>query len=67
MSKPLFNFGFFTTYKLIDNQLLEYFGPYNTHNKITTLSNKTSKLHMGKLSVYLLAFLVFIFFLLVKF
>ena len=67
VSKPLFNFGFFTTYKLIDNQLLEYFGPYNTHNKITTLSNKTSKLHMGKLSVYLLAFLVFIFFLLVKF
>ena len=67
ISKPLFNFGFFTTYKLIDNQLLEYFGPYNSYEKITNSSNKISKVHVGKLSVYLLAFLVFIFFLLIKF
>nr|AER54574.1 NADH dehydrogenase subunit 5 [Laomedea flexuosa]AER54614.1 NADH dehydrogenase subunit 5 [Obelia longissima] len=66
ISKYIFNFGLFTTYKLIDNQLLEYFGPYNSYNKMSTTSNKISKLHSGKLSLYLLIFLIFTFFLIIK-
>nr|WKK50052.1 NADH dehydrogenase subunit 5 [Eirene ceylonensis] len=67
ISKPIFNFGLSITYKLIDNQLLEYFGPTNSYSKFTSLSNNISKYHVGKLSVYLLAFIVFIFFSLIKF
>ena len=67
ISKPVFNFGFFTTYKLIDNQLLEYLGPSNSYVKMTSLSNKISKYHFGKLSVYLLIFIIFMFFSVIKF
>ena len=67
ISKPVFNFGLFTTYKLIDNQLLEYFGPSNSYNKVTSLSNNISKYHIGKLSTYLLVFIIFMFFSLMKF
>lgn len=67
ISKPIFNFGFFTTYKLIDNQLLEYLGPTNSYGKITSLSNEISKYHIGKLSIYLLIFITFMFFSIVKF
>lgn len=67
ISKPVFNFGLFISYKLIDNQLLEYFGPTNSYNKITYLSNNISKYHIGKLSTYLLIFIIFIFFSLIKF
>ena len=66
-SKPIFNFGFFISYKLIDNQLLEYFGPSNSYNKFSNLSNNLSKYHLGKLSIYLLLFIIFMFFLIVKF
>lgn len=67
ISKPIFNFGFFTTYKLIDNQLLEYLGPSNSYNKITVMSNNISKYHIGKLSTYLLVFIIFMFFSIMKF
>ena len=67
ISKPIFNFGFFTTYKLIDNQLLEYLGPSNSYNKMTSISNNISKYHIGKLSTYLLVFIIFMFFSIVKF
>ena len=67
VTKPLFNFGLFISYKLIDNQLLEYLGPYNTYSKVSNLSNYISKFHIGKLSVYVLGFIVFMFFLLIKF
>lgn len=67
ISKPIFNFGFFTTYKLIDNQLLEYLGPYNSYNKVTSISNNMSKYHIGKLSTYLLVFIIFMFFSIIKF
>ena len=67
VSKPVFNFGFFVSYKLIDNQLLEYLGPTNSYNKFSTLSNKISQYHVGKLSVYLLGFIVFMFFSMIKF
>lgn len=67
ISKPIFNFGFFTTYKLIDNQLLEYLGPSNSYKKMTSISNNISKYHIGKLSTYLLVFIIFMFFSIVKF
>ena len=67
ISKPIFNFGFFTTYKLIDNQLLEYLGPSNSYNKMTSISNSISKYHIGKLSTYLLVFIIFMLFSIVKF
>lgn len=67
ITKPIFNFGLYISYKLIDNQLLEYLGPTNSYSKFTNLSNQTSKYHIGKLSVYLLGFIIFIFFSIVKF
>ena len=67
ISKPIFNFGFFTTYKLIDNQLLEYLGPSNSYKKMTSISNNISKYHIGRLSTYLLVFIIFMFFSVIKF
>lgn len=67
VSGPIFSFGFFVTYKLIDNQLLEYLGPSNSYYKVTSLSNNISKYHLGKLSTYLLIFIIFVFFSIVKF
>jgi len=67
ISKPLINFGLFISYKLVDNQLLEYFGPTKLYNTMTLGSSKTSQLHIGKLSIYVLIFIVFIFFTLYKF
>ena len=67
ISKPVFNFGLFISYKLIDNQLLEYLGPTNSHKKISNLSNNSSYFHLGKLSIYILSFIVFIYFSMFKF
>lgn len=67
ISKPIMNFGLFISYKLIDNQLLEYLGPTNTYNKITLGSGKVSRFHIGKLSIYVLIFIIFIFFSILKF
>lgn len=67
VTKPIFNFGLFISYKLIDNQLLESIGPTNSHIKLLNMSNKISQYHIGKLSIYLLGFIIFIFFSLVKF
>ena len=61
------NFGLFISYKLIDNQLLEYLGPTNTYSKMSTGSGRISQIHLGKLSVYVLALIVFIFFSILKF
>ena len=67
VTRPIFNFGFFISYKLIDNQLLESIGPTNSHRKFSNSSNKVSQYHTGKLSVYLLGFIIFMFFSLLKF
>nr|ALO20686.1 NADH dehydrogenase subunit 5 [Tiaropsis multicirrata] len=67
ITKPVMNFGLFISYKLIDNQLLEYLGPTNTYNKMSTGSGRISQIHLGKLSVYVLALIVFIFFSILKF
>ena len=67
ISKPIMNFGLFITYKLIDNQLLEFFGPTNIYQNLTNKSSGFSTLHPGKLSIYVLLFITFIFFCLLKF
>jgi hypothetical protein len=67
ITTPIINFGLFVTYKLLDNQLLEYLGPTNSYNKITSGSGNISGFHIGKLSVYVLVFIVFIFFSISKF
>nr|ALO20787.1 NADH dehydrogenase subunit 5 [Plotocnide borealis] len=60
--KPLFNIGSIITYKLIDNQILEVLGPYGVYNNININSNLLSKFHLGKISVYILFFIIFILF-----
>ena len=67
ISKPIFNLGLFISYKLIDNQLLEFLGPTNVYNKFSVSSNSVSYYHIGKLSSYLLVFIVFVFFSISKF
>ena len=67
ISRPIFNIGLYISYKLIDNQLLEFLGPTNTYHKFFNYSNNLSYYHIGKLSTYLLAFIIFIFFSLSKF
>ena len=67
ITNPLFSFGLSITYKLIDNQLLEFFGPTKIYARFTNSSNLVSGFHVGKLSTYLLVFIVFIFFSLSKF
>lgn len=67
ISKPIINFGLFISYKLVDNQLLEFLGPNNIYNSMTQGSNKVSNLHSGKLSIYVLLLIIFIFFSLMKF
>lgn len=67
ISKPIMNFGLFISYKLIDNQVLEFFGPSNIYTTISNTTSKISTIHIGKLSIYILIFIVFIFFTLLKF
>lgn len=58
--KPLFSLGFSVTYKLLDNQLLEFLGPTKTLGFLSNKSNKLSYLHLGKISVYALLFIIFV-------
>lgn len=67
VSKPVMNFGFYISYKLIDNQFLEFFGPNNIYKTTSNNSTKITQFHSGKLSIYVLLFIVFIFFTLLKF
>nr|YP_008081027.1 NADH dehydrogenase subunit 5 [Hydra sinensis]AGE65905.1 NADH dehydrogenase subunit 5 [Hydra sinensis] len=58
--------GYSITYKLIDNQILEYLGPFYVHNKIIFSSNKLSKFYINNIYSYLLSsFIFFIFFILI--
>ena len=67
ITKPIMNFGLYVSYKFIDNQILEFFGPSKVYTDVTKLSGKSSSLHSGKLSIYVLVFIVFMFFTLMKF
>ena len=65
--KPIMRLGFSKTYKLIDNQLLEYFGPKNIYSNISNDSNILSKYHSGQISIYTFVFIIFICCFIVKF
>ena len=67
ISKPVINFGFNITYKLIDNQLLEFLGPTRVHKELVSDSKLVSNLHIGKISVYVFLFIVFVICFLFKF
>ena len=65
--KPVMKVGFFITYKLIDNQILETLGPTKVTDNIYQESNLLSKFHSGKISVYTFIFIIFIFCFIFKF
>ena len=65
--KHIFNFGYYTTYKLIDNQILEYLGPTRLKNYLNNSSSNTTKIHLGKISTYTFMFILFIVFFLFRF
>ena len=57
---PLLKFGFNVTYKLIDNQLLEFLGPTSLKSWVLNKTSALTKLHLGQLAVYTFMFIVFI-------
>lgn len=59
--KRFMNLGYHITYKLIDNQYLEFFGPFYFFNNVSKFSNSISKIHSGRISSYLFIFVIFIF------
>ena len=65
--KPILEFGFNVTYKLIDNQVLEFIGPTKIVSNISKESSLISRYHLGKISIYVLLFVVFIFCFVIKF
>ena len=65
--KPILKFGHEVSYKLIDNQLLEYFGPTKIYNDITNSSNTVSKFHLGRVSIYVFMIIIFISCILINF
>nr|AER54643.1 NADH dehydrogenase subunit 5 [Pennaria disticha] len=60
--KPLIVIGFNITYKFIDNQILEKFGPNNIKDKLIIIINNISKIHNGKLFIYIYIIIIFIYF-----
>lgn len=66
LSKWFMNFGFSISYRLIDNQILEYLGPTSVNNKIALISGKSSHLHSGKLTIYIVLLVSWFFVILFK-
>jgi len=67
IAKPILNFGFNITYKLIDNQLLEFLGPTRVLKELKNNSGWVSNFHTGKISIYVFLFVIFVVCLLFKF
>ena len=59
--KPFLSYGFNFTYKVIDNQILEIFGPYKISKEFSSYSSLISNFHLGKITSYTFAFIIFIF------
>lgn len=59
LTLPLFKLGFNVTYKLIDNQIFEYIGPNKIYGQLINGSEKISLFHLGKISIYILIFVLF--------
>jgi NADH-ubiquinone oxidoreductase chain 5 len=64
---PLLRIGFSVTYKLIDNQILEEFGPTRVSQTTFDMANSISKVHLGKISFYAFILVLFITFLFIQF
>nr|AER54601.1 NADH dehydrogenase subunit 5 [Nemopsis bachei] len=58
--KPILKIGFSSTYKLIDNQILEALGPTKISAEIYKTSNSLSKFHSGKISTYAFILIIFV-------
>lgn len=65
--RPFMKVGFNVSYKFIDNQILEFFGPTIIHNKVTSKANELSKFYSGNISIYTFMFIAFIYCFLIKF
>lgn len=65
--QPTLRLGFFTTYKLIDNQFLEEFGPTKMLNVLSSGSSFLSRIHLGRMSLYSFLLVLFIGFILIQF
>ena len=65
--RPILNYGFIYTYKIIDNQLLEIIGPFSITEQLKKYSSYLSKYHLGKITSYSFAFIFFILFFIIKF
>lgn len=61
ISVPLLRIGFNKTYKVLDNQFLEQWGPTSLYNKTSFSSSKLSQFHQGLISFYILIFIIFFF------
>lgn len=57
---PTLRLGFGSTYKLLDNQLLEAVGPTRVVQLLSTLAASASQVHRGQLSLYSLLFVLFV-------
>ena len=60
ITKPILEFGFNKTYKLIDNQILEGFGPTWLSNYFIDKGSLTSIYHRGYIYSYIFLFIIFI-------
>ena len=58
--KPVIALGFNITYKLIDNQLLERFGPTKVSGLLYKESSLLSNYHSGRISIYTFIFIIFV-------
>jgi NADH:ubiquinone oxidoreductase subunit 5 (subunit L)/multisubunit Na+/H+ antiporter MnhA subunit len=65
--QPALRLGFFTTYKLIDNQFLEEFGPTKMVSALSRGSSILSRAHLGNISLYSLLLVLFIGFIVIQF
>nr|ALO20647.1 NADH dehydrogenase subunit 5 [Cladonema pacificum] len=59
ISIPTMRIGFNQTYKIIDNQLLEFLGPSSIYFFVNKISNKLSYFHQGYIAFYLFIFIIF--------
>lgn len=60
ITKPVLSFGFNTSYKLIDNQYLEKFGPTWISDYTLEKGSITSNYHKGYIYSYIFLFIIFV-------
>ena len=64
--RPLFNFGYYISYKFVDNQILEFIGPTKVYSNIRGIANVLTNFHLGSTSVYIFLMIIFVLCLLYK-